>query len=240
VIWVYAIGERPDLAPPASALGLDGAPLEGVREGGLLAVVSRHAAAPGMPAIDALWAHEHVVESLMTDRAVLPMRFGSRLPDEAALRRALAGRHDDLLSVLDGVRGRVELAVRALSADGTSGADLPVPAVSGVVNGHDRGREYVRTKLELRNRAEAAGAALHAPLAALAAAESRRPGRGPAELLRASYLVERPLVAKFRALVQRLQREHREAAMLCTGPWPPYSFVEVAVRDWMTGVGGDA
>lgn len=235
MIWVYAIGELPDVAPPASALGLDGAPLQGVRAGGLLAVVSRHAGPPGMPAVDALWAHEHVVESLMAERAVLPMRFGSQFPVEAALRRALAARHDDLLSVLDGVRGRVELAVRAVSADGADRADVPVPAAAGAGNGRDAGREYVRTKLELRNQAEAAGATLHAPLAALAAAESRRPGRGPGELLRASYLVERPLVARFRALVQRLQREHREAAMLCTGPWPPYSFVEVAVRAWVTG-----
>jgi hypothetical protein len=177
-----------------------------------------------------------VVERLMADRAVLPMRFGSQLPGEAALRRALATRHDELLSVLDGVRGRVELAVRVICTDDAR-AEVPVPVVAGALEGHDTGREYVRAKLELRNRAEAAGAALHAPLAALAVAESRRPGRGPGELLRASYLVERPVVAKFRALARRLQHEHPDAAVLCTGPWPPYSFVEVAVRAWMAGAG---
>jgi hypothetical protein len=51
----------------------------------------------------------------------------------------------------------------------------------------------------------------------------------PSEILRASYLVERPVVAEFKAVAQRLQREHRDTAVLCTGPWPPYSFVEVAV-----------
>jgi hypothetical protein len=93
------------------------------------------------------------------------------------------------------------------------------------VEGPGGGREYVRAKLELRNRAEAAGAALHAPLAALAVAERRLPGRAPGELLRASYLVERPAVAEFREEAQRLQRRNRDAAVLCTGPWPPYSFV---------------
>lgn len=237
MIWVYAIGELPEVPPPPSAIGLAGTPLEGVREGGLLAVISRHADLPEMRAVDALWAHEHVVERLMAERAVLPMRFGSQLPGDAALRRALATRHDELLSALDGVRGRVELAVRAVRVDGVGRADVPVPAVAGAVEGHDTGRDYVRAKLELRNRDEAAGAALHAPFAALAVAERRRPGRGPGELLRASYLVERPQVAKFRALAQRLQREHRDAAVLCTGPWPPYSFVDVAVRGWMAGAG---
>jgi len=48
--------------------------------------------------------------------------------------------------------------------------------------------------------------------------------------LRAAYLVERPVVARFGSRVQRLQAEHPEAAVLCTGPWPPYSFVYLPTR----------
>jgi hypothetical protein len=225
VIWVYAIGERPEAPPSVRGTGLAGAPLESVREGGLLAVLSRHAELPQVSTVDALWAHEHVVERVMAERAVLPMRFGAPLPGEAPLRRALATRHDELLRALDAVRGRVELAVRAIGADRPH---VPAPDVAGATERHDTGREYVRAKLELRNRAEAAGSALHAPLAALAVAETRRPSRGGSELLRAAYLVERPVVAEFRAVAQGLQRKHPDAAVLCTGPWPPYSFVDVA------------
>ncbi|MDX6729997.1 MAG: Gas vesicle synthesis protein GvpL/GvpF, partial [Baekduia sp.] len=42
---------------------------------------------------------------------------------------------------------------------------------------------------------------------------------------RTSYLVDEPVVGRFRNAVERLQREHPEAALLCTGPWPAYSFV---------------
>jgi hypothetical protein len=56
--------------------------------------------------------------------------------------------------------------------------------------------------------------------------------------LRASYLVERPVVGEFRAVAQRLQREYRDTTVLCTGPWPPYSFVEVAVGSRDEGRGG--
>jgi hypothetical protein len=232
VIWVYAIGEGPEAPPPVRGTGLAGAPLESLREGELLAVLSHHAELPEVSAVDALWAHEHVVERLMAERAVLPMRFGGSLPDEGPLRRALATRHDELLSALDAVRGRVELAVRAV---GPVPPHVPAPAVAGATERHDTGREYIRAKLELRHRAVAAGAELHAPLAALSVAEKRRPGRGPGELLRAAYLVERPAVAEFRAAAQRLQRRHAHAAVLCTGPWPPYSFVDVAVS---SGDGG--
>ncbi|MDX6656089.1 MAG: Gas vesicle synthesis protein GvpL/GvpF, partial [Solirubrobacteraceae bacterium] len=69
-------------------------------------------------------------------------------------------------------------------------------------------------------------AALHEPLAAVAVAARRWPQRSPEELLRTSYLVDQPAVAQFRGAVESLQREHPETALLCTGPWPAYSFVE--------------
>ena len=81
-------------------------------------MISRHAHPPGDPALDALWVHERVVERIMTDRAVLPMRFGSRLPDDDALRELLAARRQEFLATLQRVRGRVEVSVRAMQQGG--------------------------------------------------------------------------------------------------------------------------
>ena len=234
MIWVYGICER----AAGSCLrnkGLADAPLEGVVEGELLAVVSRHDEPPEVGALGGLWAHEQVVEALMADGPVLPMRFGSQLPAAAALRAVLSRRHDELLGALNGVRGRVELAVRAMRPDetapsGRAGAASVRRADDAVTEpGHHTGLEYVRARLELGDRVAAAGASLHAPLAAVAAADSRFPARAPGEVLRASYLVDRSAVAAFRGLVQQLQAEHRNLSVLCTGPWPPYSFVDVPV-----------
>jgi hypothetical protein len=63
-------------------------------------------------------------------------------------------------------------------------------------------------------------------LAVLARAHVRRPPRPPAEALRAAYLVERGAVRGFTRLVARLDERHPELRLLCTGPWPPYSFVQ--------------
>jgi Gas vesicle synthesis protein GvpL/GvpF len=213
VIWVYGICDRPELPPPRRR-GLAQAPLEGLREGPLQAIFTRHAGAVGEPAPDALWAHERVVERLMADRTVLPMRFGSRVADEAALRRVLAEGEANYVAALARVAGRVELGVRAVARNGEP-EPQPVAAT---------GRDYVLAKLRGDRRAEGAAAALHAPLAALAADARRQPPRGSDELLRGAYLVERPAVGRFRAAVERLQAAHPEAAILCTGPWPPYSF----------------
>jgi hypothetical protein len=46
---------------------------------------------------------------------------------------------------------------------------------------------------------------------------------GP-ELLRTAYLVDRDAVESFVGLVRRLQETHDGIHVLCTGPWPPYSF----------------
>jgi hypothetical protein len=188
--------------------GLADAPLETIAEGPLVAVLSRHAQAPDEPALDALLAHERVVESLMAERAVLPMRFGTRPSSADSVREALVERRDVLLEALDRVRGRVELAVRAMQPA------APAAAVSGV--------EYLRARLA----AARTLAALHEPLAAHAVAARRWPRRSAQELLRTSYLVDEPSVADFRSVVESLEREHPEAALSCTGPWPAYSFVE--------------
>jgi hypothetical protein len=208
MIWVYAVCEQPEV-PVAAGCGLDGVPLEAIVEGPLLAVVSRHERAPADPALGALWGHERVVEALMAERAVLPLRFGTRFPDTGGLQTALAERRQALLDALDRVRGRVELAVRAMQ---------PAAAVPAAVSG----REYLNAKLA----GERSVAALHEPLAALAVATRRSPKPAPGELLRAAYLVEQPAVRRFRGAVERLQRGHPEAALLCTGPWPAYSFVQ--------------
>jgi Gas vesicle synthesis protein GvpL/GvpF len=212
VIWVYAICDRPELPPPRGR-GLAQAPLDGVREGDLLAVVSRHDDQPGEPALDALWVHERVVERIMAERAVLPMRFGTCLDDGDALRQVLAARGQEFLAALQRVRGRVEVSVRAMQPPGEQDGE-PAPVATS-------GREYLEAKLRDGRDARS----LHDPLASLAVEVDRRPSRAPDELLRASYLVDTAALARFRGAVEHLQRTHPSVAILCTGPWPPYSFV---------------
>jgi hypothetical protein len=221
VIWVYGICDRPDLPPPRRR-GLAQAPLDGVREGDLLAVISRHTHPPGEPALDTLWVHERVIERIMADRAVLPMRFGTRLPDDEALREALATRREEFLGALQRVRGRVEVSVRAMQQGGEpSAAAEPVTPRPVATSG----RAYLEAKLRDGRRTEREASGLHDPLAMIAVDAVRQPARGPDELLRAAYLIDRAALARFRGVVERLQRAHPGIAILCTGPWPPYSFV---------------
>lgn len=170
-------------------------------------------AGPAEMTPDALWRHEQVVEALMEDRDLLPVRYGTRLESGPAVARALADRHDELLVALDRVRGAVELSVRV-----ALGADLRPVSLEP-----ESGAGYMRARARSGRAREAALRTVHEPLSILARDSSATSAR-PGELLRTAYLVDRAAVPGFTSLVGRLQGANPRLQLLCTGPWPAYSF----------------
>jgi hypothetical protein len=207
VIELYAITAHP--GPPLPEL----APLREVPAGALAAICAPAEAREITP--EALWRHEQVVEALMEDRDLLPVRFGTRLDDDAAAARSVAERHAELERALERVKGAVELSVRAVLAE--PGEEHAPEAASGA--------DYLRLKRRASAAHDTVATAIHAPLAALARANVERTPRPP-EALRAAYLVDRGAVGTFARHVARLDERHPELRLLCTGPWPPYSFAE--------------
>jgi hypothetical protein len=183
---------------------------------------------------DNLWRHEAIVEALMAARAVLPVRFGTVLADEATVQATLAAHYGDFVASLDRVRGRVELSLRVLWDDAPP-SPQPSPAGGGG-SGRGRGRAYLMARLEeehqrqaWRQRAEALAAELHTLLDRLAVESTRQVLVTSRLLLTAAYLVERDQVAAFRREVEVLNAAHPELRLLCTGPWPAYNFVTPAM-----------
>jgi hypothetical protein len=209
VIELYAITDDPG-PPLPDVAGLRLVPFDG------LAAVCTPASETELSP-ETLWHHEEVVEALMADRDLLPVRYGTRLDDEAAVARAMEGRSGELAAALDRVRGAVELSVRVVAAGGTPSPPGPPERTSGA--------EYLRLRAQAEASRDDAARALHEPLAACAR-ESAQGRPRPPELFRAAYLVERGVIDSFVAEVGRLQEESTGLAILCTGPWPPYSFAE--------------
>jgi hypothetical protein len=196
VIELYAIAAHP--GPPVPE------PLHEVPAGDLAAICAP--AEEGEVTADVLWRHEQLVEALMEDRDLLPVRFGTRLADDAAVARSVEEQRVELALALERVRGAVELSVRAVLAEPVAAPEDP--------------EDYLRAK----RRSAALQDTVHQPLAALARADVRRAPHADGEVLRAAYLVERGAVRAFTKLVARLDERHPELRLLCTGPWPPYSF----------------
>jgi hypothetical protein len=81
-------------------------------------------------------------------------------------------------------------------------------------------------RLEASRARERAAHAVHEPLAAIAAASALRPDAPPPAILAASYLVERSRAEEFSSRVAELDRQREDLELVCSGPWPPYSFVQ--------------
>ena len=238
MLYLYAITEGPQAGWP-ELRGLQEAPVAPLPWRELAAVVSPVASEMVPPTEANLWRHERVVESVMAYRAVLPVRFGTVVEDEPALRSLLQGQYDRFTVDLDRVRGRVELGVRVLTA---AGAEPPPdrgcsPTSAGPAASADygSGRAYLWARLEeerrvraARAQAESLVAGVHGALAPLAAHSTHRVLATPRLLLTAAYLLEREQVPAFRQQVEALSQAHPQLHFLCTGPWPPYSFVTTA------------
>jgi hypothetical protein len=102
VIELFAITEASAPPPPAR--------LRAVPAGDELAAVVGPVGDDGVSA-EALWRHEELVEALMADRDVLPVRFGTRFTDDEEAARAVAAQQPTLAAALDRVRGAVEFSV---------------------------------------------------------------------------------------------------------------------------------
>src|SRR3954447_9528528 len=141
------------------------APLRTVARDGLALVCTPAGEVELSP--ERLWAHERVMEALMKDRDLLPVRYGTRLDDEAAAGPALHERHGELTRALDGVRGAVELSLRVLGKQ--DAAPQGKQAQSGAY--------YIRAKARSAAARESTVQAVHEPLARLSRSTMQRSPR---------------------------------------------------------------
>lgn len=213
MLYLYAIT---DAADPPDLPGIEGAPLQAISAGTLLAVASEHKDLRLRADEDTLWKHEAVVESMMETGAVLPMRMGSTVEGPDSVEALLRERGGDFTAAIERVRGAVEIGLRGLVATPSG------PGAGASASGP--GAAYMRDQLARKRRIDAVGARVREALAPLARDMTAITGTHERMSIRAAFLVERDRVDEFTAAVERLEREIETVTLVCTGPWPPYSF----------------
>lgn len=185
---------------------------------GDLAIVCGPAGEREMTA-ESLWRHEQIVEALMDDRDLLPVRYGTCVPDETSAARTLADNHDTYSALLRAVRGAVELAVRVYAAREPEPARCrSTPAMTGT--------DYLRGRARDAAEESTAASVVHEPLTRMARAGTVARATRAGELLRGAYLVDRDATASFSEKVRAIQADNPQLRIVCTGPWPPYSFAQ--------------
>jgi len=200
VIEIYAITDT----PPRDARGLTAVCGDG------LVALCRQAESEQELSADQLWRHEELVESLMEECDCC--RFATA-PASRTRRGAevLSDRRSELVNALDRVRGAVECHFASSSpSSATTSRRQAAPTTSG------------------GERSVSASGSRPVPAStgtcAACTGQRERASSDPHELFREAYLVDRSDVEAFVARVAELEAANSRLRLLCTGPWPPYSF----------------
>lgn len=212
--YVYALVADPprgDAGP-----GLEAETLRFVGVGGLLAAVGDMAAAPPVSAATLL-AHDAVVRRLAAAvDAILPVRFGTLLADDAALAEAVDARAARLREALALVAGREQMTLRVFGEPAPVADVRPSEALAP-------GTRYLEARRRQAQRAAEVPelAPLRPHLAPLVRAERAERHGAPPLLASVYHLVDRGAAAAYRAALDAAPRSIRVVA---SGPWPPYAF----------------
>ena len=243
--YVYCVirSGRP-CAPEVRGIGEDCARVHTVDRGELAAVVSDSPVVDYLRARANLLAHTLVLEEVMRDHTLLPVKFGTVAPSEQVVsERLLEQRRVELAGLLDEMENRVELGLKAFWKEEALFKEITeenpgIRALRDVLRARSQGISYQdRMRLgemvqeAIARKGEAEAEALVNRLRPLAYKCKVNEALGERTVLNAAFLVDREREAEFDEAVRRLDNEmsHREAFRF-VGPVPPYNFVNVVVR----------
>ncbi|WP_049924580.1 GvpL/GvpF family gas vesicle protein [Halopiger djelfimassiliensis] len=146
--------------------------------------------------------HDDVLREIMTrdgGRTIVPMQFGMAFESDRALKNVLRGARPAFRRAIRDIEGRVELGLKVVRE---AGADVDADAIEAAV----------ADELE--------------PIAAQSVPNDLFSDR---LVLNRSYLVERDEREAFDTAIARLEDEHDDLLFRYTGPFAPYSFVDVTI-----------
>ena len=239
VLYLYAISQVPEKAAPAiAAEGIDGvAPVEAVRCEGYLCWISRVSKdefADQLPdhMQDLEWLataglrHQRAVSEISAHLTALPARFGTVFLSE-----------DSLAASHKRTQDRSAESLRSASPMPTNGASKSLPRRSRKPASPAKaasGADYLKRKAELlqprTGKLDEEVTEFIAALTKLAVATSpggKASAGQPGLVWHGSFLIRRADRKKLEAALKKYAGSWKDERRIdCSGPWPPYSFVD--------------
>jgi hypothetical protein len=242
--YVYGV-VRAREAPKIEAAGVGGGPVRSVSEGALAAIVSDVDAGFVEAGREDLERHLAVLEQAALSATVVPLRFGTVMPDDDAvtgeLLRGRAGEIEEMLSSLD---GRVELSLSGTYEERVLGEVVAEQPEVATLRERVRGRDEAATYYDRIRLGELVANAMAAKrerdteqvLAKLRPlADDVRLGDVAHErsVLSASFLVHRDRLPEFDRAAEEVAAANRSRIRFrYAGPLPPYDFVGGKAGPW--------
>ena len=188
-------------------------------------------------------AHEHVIETVMRARTIIPMSFGTVFRTDEDIREVLRSIYASLKDVLDKMEGRMEFGLKV-----TWDRDRIIEELKRedeeihkfhveLTKKHLQSTYFARMQLgrmidkALAERAAGFVREIYDGLRSVCVASRDNKPIGDKMIMNAAFLIEQPREAEFDAAVNRVAKKFGERLNFkYTGPWPPYNFVNIRLK----------
>jgi len=213
--------------------------------GDLSAVVSSIPMSRYVVSRETMTAHEEVLEEVMKDCTVLPVRFYTVAPSVDEIRSLLKRRHAEFKNLLRYMDNRVELGLKALWKDMNrvfqeiidENAELKAlqEKIASISSGKAKAESKalavgVKSRLQEKRDKEAEG--LLDPLQKISVDVHYNKTHGDDMICNVAFLVDRRWEKDFDIGVEELTEAHNDRIrFIYVGPVPPYSFVNIVVKE---------
>src|SRR5438067_2553984 len=226
-----------------TGLGGSGEQVYTVHFNDIAAVVSKTSVFIFDPTRENALAHEHVIETVMRSRTIIPMSFGTVFRTDEDIREVLRSIYSSLKDVLDKMEGRTEFGMKV-----TWDRDRIIEELKRedeeihkfhveLTKKHLQSTYFARMQLgRMIDKAMAERAAgfvreIYDGLRSVCVASRDNKPIGDKMIMNAAFLIEQPREAEFDAAVNRVAKKFGDRLNFkYTGPWPPYNFVNIRLK----------
>ena len=243
--YVYCIigtGEARNFGP--IGIGGRGDPVTTITYRDLSTVVSSIPMTKYIVSKETMICHEKVIEAVMKDHTLLPVRFYTVAPNAEEIRSLLRRRYQEFKKLLRELDNKVELGLKALWRDMNAilqeivkeNAEIKVlgtkmTGCSAKEADQDKGAVSEMLKLALEHKKAKEREALLQPLRRLSSDSCLNTTYGDDMLMNATFLVDRVWEKEFDGKVEELAARYKDRIEFkYVGPAPPYSFVNIVVE----------
>jgi hypothetical protein len=243
-IYIYCIiaTEEP-LSFGPMGIGGNGEPVYTIGSGSLGAVVSKTPVKKYSVARENVIAHERVIEEVMKNHAVLPVRFATIAGDEEIIMKILEKEHDSFVDLLRFIVGKKELGLKALFSDQEIYRDIleqyeDIKALKEQISGIPPEKTHYQ-RMEIGKMVEAALSRekekfkeefLQA-LSPLSVETKTNHTYGEHMIMNAAFLVEDEKEEEFDRMLQGLSDKYdSKVRFKYVGLLPPFNFINLVIR----------
>lgn len=160
--------------------------------------------------------HADILKEIAKKTTVVPTSFGTVFKDDEILETILSSSYLAIKQTLALIEGKIELGVKVIKQ---KESEIPMDLKNKSGSNNQSGEAPNGTALEILG-----------SLDKLSVKSAKGDNFSDRLLLNHSFLVEKNQFSKFSNEIAKLEKKHKDLRFLYTGPWPPYSFVNINIK----------